>query len=46
MNISDTKIYKSGFSLCSFWNFPGVRSIKADVLELSVGFIVLGDQDS
>ena len=32
-------------SLCSFGNFPGVRSIKADVSELNVGFIVLGDQD-
>ena len=33
------------FSLCSFGNFPGVRSIKADVSELNVGSIVLGDQE-
>ena len=32
-------------SLCSFGNFPGVRSIKADVSELNVGSIVLGDQE-
>ena len=32
-------------SLCSFGNFPGVRSIKADVSELKVGSIVLGDQE-
>ena len=32
-------------SLCSFGNFPGVRSIKTDVSELNVGSIVLGDQD-
>jgi hypothetical protein len=31
--------------LCSFGNFPGVRSIKRDVSELNVGSIVLGDQD-
>ena len=30
-------------SLCSFGNFPGVRSIKTDVSELNVGSIVLGD---
>ena len=34
-----------GCSLCSFGNFPGVRSIKADVSELNVGSIVLGDQE-
>ena len=32
-------------SLCSFGNFPGVRSIKADVSELNVGSVVLGDQE-
>jgi len=32
-------------SLCSFGNFPSVLSIKADVSELNVGSIVLGDQD-
>jgi len=32
-------------SLCSFGNFPGVWSIKADVSELIVSSIVLGDQD-
>ena len=32
-------------SLCSFGNFPGVWSIKADVSELNVGSIVLGDQE-
>ena len=32
-------------SLCSFGNFPGVRSIKVNVSELNVGSIVLGDQD-
>ena len=31
-------------SLCSFGNFSGVRSIKADVSELNVGSIVLGYQ--
>ena len=31
--------------LCSFGNFPGVWSIKADVSELNVGSIVLGDQE-
>ena len=32
-------------SLCSFGNFPGVWSIKADISELNVGSIVLGDQE-
>jgi hypothetical protein len=32
-------------SLCSFGNFPGVRSIKADVSELNVGSIILGNQE-
>ena len=32
-------------SLCSFGNFPGVRSLKAEVSELNVGSIVLGDQE-
>ena len=32
-------------SLCSFGNFPGVQSIKADVSELKVGSIVLGNQE-
>ena len=32
-------------SLCSFGNFPGVWSLKADVSELNVGSIVLGDQE-
>ena len=32
-------------SLCSFGNFPGVWSTKADVSELNVGSIVLGNQD-
>ena len=35
----------SDYSLCSFGNFPGVRSIKADVSEINVGSIVLGDQE-
>ena len=30
-------------SLCSFGNFPGVWSLKADVSELNVGSIVMGD---
>ena len=30
-------------SLCSFGNFPGVRSIKADVSELNVGFLIAQD---
>ena len=32
-------------SLCSFGNIPGVWSLKADVSELNVSSIVLGDQD-
>ena len=32
-------------SLCSFGNFPGVWSIKADVSELNVCSIVLGQDD-
>jgi hypothetical protein len=32
-------------SLCSFGNFPGVWSLKADVSELNVGSIVLGEDD-
>ena len=33
------------WSLCSFGNFPGVWSLKADVSELNVDYIVLGDQE-